>query len=160
MIKNEIKKMVEQVVGTEYIAEDGTVFYNEEECRKYEESALFTVSKKVKKLNRISQIGLFDLGYDEDYIDIFSVETEEDLDNLKRYLYLKLMENGISKEGAEREVSSLKITSGHEVLIFWGYEEDCLWAYGDGSLDGYFGYVKDKYKKIIASDETENKEEK
>ena len=48
---NEIKKTVEQIIRTEYIAEDGVIFYNEAECKAYEESALFVISKKVKKLN-------------------------------------------------------------------------------------------------------------
>ena len=34
----EIKETVEKVVATKYIAEDGRVFCDEEECRKYEES--------------------------------------------------------------------------------------------------------------------------
>ena len=51
MKMNEIKKTVEQVVRVEYIAEDGTVFSSEVECRTYEESALFVISNKLKKLN-------------------------------------------------------------------------------------------------------------
>ena len=40
---NEVRKTetIEKLVKIEYIAEDGTIFYNEEECKKYEESALF-----------------------------------------------------------------------------------------------------------------------
>lgn len=50
---NEVKqtKTIEEVVRTEYIAEDGEVFSNEEECKKYEESALFAVSKQLKRLD-------------------------------------------------------------------------------------------------------------
>ena len=51
MRKNEIKKTVEEIVGVEYIAEDGTIFNNKEECEKYEKSALFVVSNKLKRLN-------------------------------------------------------------------------------------------------------------
>ena len=50
MRKNEIKKTVEEIIGVEYIAEDGTIFNNEEECEKYEKSALFVVSNKLKRL--------------------------------------------------------------------------------------------------------------
>ena len=32
---NEIKETIERVVRVEYISEDGQVFYNEEECKKY-----------------------------------------------------------------------------------------------------------------------------
>ena len=56
MKKNEIKKMVEQVVGVEFVAEDGTIFYNEAECREYEESALFAVSKKCFNVIKIKRV--------------------------------------------------------------------------------------------------------
>ena len=50
---NEIRKTetIEKLVRTEYIAEDGTVFRSEEECKKYEESALFAISKELKRLD-------------------------------------------------------------------------------------------------------------
>ena len=46
MRTNEVRETKEVVVRTEYIAEDGTVFRSEEECKKYEESALFVISKE------------------------------------------------------------------------------------------------------------------
>ena len=95
MKKNEIKKTIEQVVRVEYIAEDGTKFYNEEECQKYEESALFAVSSKLKRLANVSQ---YDLNNDlsEEYgLEIFNVETKEDLENLRRYVYLALSKKGV-----------------------------------------------------------------
>lgn len=50
---NEVRKTetIEKLVRTEYIAEDGTVFRSEEECKKYEESALFAISKELKRLD-------------------------------------------------------------------------------------------------------------
>lgn len=55
---NEIRKIetIEKLVRTEYIAEDGTVFSNEEECKKYEESALFAVSKELKRMGNKNYI--------------------------------------------------------------------------------------------------------
>ena len=55
---NEIRKIetIEKLVRTEYIAEDGTVFSNEEECKKYEESALFAVSKELKRIGNKNYI--------------------------------------------------------------------------------------------------------
>ena len=52
---NEIRKTetIEKLVRTEYIAEDGTVFRSEEECKKYEESALFAISKELKRLDNM-----------------------------------------------------------------------------------------------------------
>lgn len=50
---NEVRKTetIEKLVRIEYIAEDGTVFRSEEECKKYEESALFVISKELKRLD-------------------------------------------------------------------------------------------------------------
>lgn len=161
MKKNEIKKTIEQVVRVEYIAEDGTVFYNEEECRKYEESALFAVSHKLKRLTTkwTSAYALnVDLS-DECELEIFDVQTKTDLDNLKRYLYLKAIKNGASEEyikGAFTSVDGVNrkdyvfdnVTIGHEVMVFWSYDNDWFWVYKDGSLNGYFEYIKERYDKI------------
>ena len=163
MKKNEIKKTIEQVVRVEYIAEDGTIFHDEVECRKYEESALFAVSKKLKRLADVSQ---YDLNYDlsDDYgLEIFDVQTDEDLENLRRYLYLTLIKNGVSEKNIELPFTSEdgtradhvfdSVTAGHEVLIFWSYDEDHFWTYKDGSLKGYFDWIKERYTKIITPKE-------
>lgn len=49
---NEVKETREVLVRTEYVAEDGIVFRSEEECKKYEESALFAISKELKRLTK------------------------------------------------------------------------------------------------------------
>lgn len=165
MKKNEIKRTIEEVVRVEYIAEDGTTFRDEAECRKYEESALFAVSKKLKKLNSkwAGQYDLIEQGCEEDELEIFDIQTDEDLDNLRRYLYLKAISNGasdksiedafISKDGRRKNFVFDGVTVGHEVLIFWSYENDWFWVYGDGSLEGYFSCLRDRYTKIITSKE-------
>lgn len=166
MKENVIKRTVEQVVRVEYIAEDGQVFYNEEEAKKYEESALFAVSKKLKRLSDVNTT-IYDLleeGSDEASLEIFDVQTEGDLENLRRYLYLTMMKNGASErsikdcftspDGVNRKDFVFdNVTIGHEVLVFWGYDADWFWVYKDGSLDGYFSWLKEKYTKIITPKE-------
>ena len=170
MKKNEIKRTetVETVVRVEYVAEDGTVFNNEEECKAYEESALFVVSNKLKRLTKewTSHYSLFE-DREEEELEIFDVQTEEDLDNLRRYLYLKAIKNGASDKyikecfTADSENRNLyvfdNVTIGHEVLVFWGYDLDWFWVYGDGSLNGYFDVIRKRYLKIISPKE-ENKQ--
>ena len=165
MKKHEIKRTIEEVVRVEYIAEDGTVFYNEEECKKYEESALFAVSKKLKRLSgaNVTPYDLLEEGSDESGLEIFDVQTEEDLENLRRYLYLTMIKNGASESNIKDCFTSVSgnrkdfvfdnVTIGHEVLIFWGYDEDWFWTYKDGSLEGYFSWLRDKYTKIITPKE-------
>ena len=165
MKTNEIKKVVEQVVRVEYIAEDGTIFRDEAECKKYEESALFAVSKTLKRLSDIhtSQYDFLDAGCEESAFEVFDVQTESDLENLRRYLYLTMTKNGAS-ENSIKDCFTAKsehrkdfvfdgVTCGHEVMIFWSYDEDYFWVYKDGSLEGYFGWLRDRYTKIITPKE-------
>ena len=168
MKKNEITKTVEQVIRTEYIAEDGVIFYNEAECKAYEESALFVVSKKLKKLNKEweSENSLLEAGSNESELEIFDVQTQEDLDNLKRYLYLKAIKNGAKDEyikecftdvhGKRQNFVFDNVTYGHEVMVFWSYDSDWFWVYGDGSLEGYCDFIRGKYKKIMTKAENKS----
>ena len=165
MRKNEIKKTVEEIIGVEYIAEDGTIFNNKEECEKYEESALFVVSNKLKRLNtKETYINDFnDEGSCDCELEIFDIQTEEDLNNLRRYLYLKAITNGATEKGIKDAFTSDdgkrenfvfdNVTIGHEVLVFWSYDKDWFWVYKDGSLKGYFESLKERYDKIVTPKE-------
>ena len=161
MRTNEIKKTVEQVVRIEYVAEDGQIFYSADECKKYEESALFVVSKQLKRLHTkdISVYSLLDEGSEEDEVEIFDIQTDEDLVNLKRYLYLKAIHNGASEkyintcftseDGKRNEYVFDGVTKGHEVIICWNYDRDHFWVYRDGSIEGYLSYLRDRMTKLI-----------
>ena len=166
----EIKETREVVVRTEYVAEDGEVFRNEEECKKYEESALFAVSKKLKRLtdrNIISHADINDGCTDDEEVEIFDIQTEEDLENLRRYLYIKAKKNGAdeynvkncftSEDGKRKDYVFDGVTCGHEVMIFWTFEEDWFWVYKDGSINGYVEFFKERIKKLITP-KTEMKE--
>ena len=155
---NEIKRTIEEVVRVEYIADDGTVFRDKAECEKYEESALFVVKRKLKskKIAEVNQYDLFDFGHDE-CVEIFDIQTEEELDNLKKYLYLYL---SVVKEYSEKYImenySSDGITCGHEVLVFWNYDDEGFYCYGDGSLNGYFDIVRRNFDTIANRKKEEN----
>lgn len=147
MRANEVKETREVVVRTEYIAEDGTVFKNEEECKKYEESALFAISKELKRLTKDNtfQSEINDSFSYDDTVEIFDVQTERDLENLRRYLYLKARNNGApessvndcfkSTGGKRNSYVFSNVTYGHEVMVFWDYDEQWFWVYGDGSIE-------------------------
>lgn len=165
MRTNEVKETREVVVRTEYVAEDGTVFRTEEECKKYEESALFAISKELKRLTNgtISQSEINDNFSYDDTVEIFNVDTEKDLENLKRYLYLKATKNGAtensindcfhSTDGKRKEYVFSNVTCGHEVMVFWDYEEQWFWVYGNGSIDDYCRFHKDRITKLITPKE-------
>lgn len=164
---NEIRKTetIEKLVRIEYVSDDGTVFGNEEECKKYEESALFVVSKKLKRLTKdnTSQYEINDSFSCDDVVEIFDVQTERDLENLRRYLYLKMRKNGASedrvkecftlKDGKRNRYVFDNVTVGHEVMIFWNYEENYFWVYNDGSINGYCDFSREKITKLIAPKE-------
>ena len=163
MRENKITKTVEELVRIEYIAEDGEVFKSEEECKKYEESALFAVRKQLKKLNTSSIYGLLGDGNEDDEVEIFDIQTEKDLENLRRYLYLKARKNGATeysiKECFTAETENRKdyvfdnVTSGHEVIICWSYDKDHFWLHRDGSIEGYLSYLRDKMTALITPKE-------
>ena len=150
---NEIKKTVteERVIMTEYIAEDGTIFDNSEECVKYEKSALYAVSKQLKRINKrnITQYDFMPEASDDCEVEIFDIQTEDDLRLLRQYLKLK-------NYGSRKDVLDEEVTCGHEILIFWNYDKDYSWTYGDGSFNGLLEYIRRNYTKAL---ERSNKEE-
>ena len=170
MRKKEIKevKTIEEVVRVEFVAEDGQVFTDEKECIMYEKSALFAVSKKLKRLTKdwTSQFAFNNEYSENDELEIFDIQTESDLENLKRYLYLKMTlsganENDIKECFSSKDVVDRKdyvfenVTAGHEVMIFWEYGNSWFWVYKDGSLNGYLEWVKEKYAKLLMPDDNQ-----
>jgi hypothetical protein len=150
MTTREIKKMVEQVVRVEYIATDGTVFYNEAECKKYEESAKAILSSKLKKLGFTTEWDILETGNAEDPIEIFDVATSDDLENLKRYLYVLSKEYYKNNESkiSEKMRTLEKLTYGHEVLVFMGYDND-FFVLGDGSFDAWLNSIRTRMEKFM-----------
>ena len=149
---NEIKKTVEEVVRVEYIAEDGTVFHDKEECEKYEKSALAVVSSRLKRLDKkyTSWEDLLYFSYDDCKLEIFDIQDQEDLDNLCQYVVLTLSENHAYKD--EIEYAPKKINGcgvGHEVMIFWGCDKEYITVIGNGSLNAYIERLKENYEKIL-----------
>lgn len=153
-------KPIEEIIRTSYIAEDGTAFKTQQECEKYEESALFVVSNKLKRLanETVTHMDLNNLCSDNEPVEIFDIQTERDLDNLKQYLRLKLSKNRVSERNVQMCFDSPNgksdfvinnITFGHEVMIFWDNEETFCWVYKDGSVNGYAEYVKDRVWNAI-----------
>lgn len=144
MRTEEIKET--KVIGTRYIAEDGTAFYSLEECEKYERSALFVARGKLKLIATTNEADLGLTGCYDDMVEIFDIQTQEDLDNLKAYLHLNLSTHGVRDMnyffGEDAKFGFNNITLGHEVIIWWGYDQDYFTVYGDGSVDGYVDVAK------------------
>ena len=144
---NEVKETREVLVRTEYIAEDGEVFNKREECEKYEESAIFAMSKKLKRLHKKNTVhsDIFEECSCDCYVEIFNAETEVDVDNIRRYARLK----------GDTDLS--RITPGHVVIVFWDYECGYCWTFGDGSLNALLDLIKSNVENIITPKESEEK---
>lgn len=141
---NEVKRIetVEKIIRTEYIAADGTVFNSADECKKYESTALFVVSSKLKLLCKGNLYDINDDAGDCDY-EIFDIQTNEELFTLSHYLLLTMLANGEPEKDAEGYMSQLSsVTIGHEVIIQWYYDKDGFVIYGDGSAEAYGNHFK------------------
>ena len=154
---NEIRKTetIEKLVRIEYIAEDGTIFTSEEECKKYEQSALFAVSKQLKRLdnkkNGASEYDIYDECSEEYPVEIFNAETERDIENIRRYVYLKALSNNLYV--CKPDVDLPNITPGHEVIIHWNYNEDSCWTIGNGSISAFCDYIRGNLISLITQKE-------
>jgi hypothetical protein len=84
-------------------------------------------------------------------VEIFNAETERDIENIRRYVYLKALSNYsyVSKS----DVDLPNITAGHEVIIHWNYDQVCCWTIGDGSIDAFCDYIRSNLVKLIAPKE-------
>lgn len=144
-----------KVVRTEYIADDGTRFFSKEECEKYEQSALFVMRAKLKLIADTNEEEFSIGGCYDDVVEVFDVQTQEDLDNLKAYLHLVLSTHGTRdfdnyfNKDSNYRFSFANATFGHEIIIWWSYDQDHFWMYGDGSIDAYVEYTRQKALQAI-----------
>jgi len=73
-----------------YVANDGTEFHSEEECKKYEESAKGVVSARYRELivRKDVEENILGFGCSDDTVEIVMVKTEADYDTV---LQMKLL---------------------------------------------------------------------
>lgn len=156
---NEVKqtKTIEELVRTEYIAEDGAVFRDREECKKYEDSALFAITKRLKRITdskrSMTEADIYDECPDDYLVEIFNAETEKDIENIRRYVYLSAI--SVHPDVTKSDVELPNITPGHEVIIHWNYNHECCWAIGDGSVDAFCNCIRSNIMKFITPKEVD-----
>ena len=135
-------KKVTKTQTTEHIyyeAIDGTLFSNEEECRKYEKSAEVVLYGMIKDkvVGITTPYGLLGTGYDDNLIYIYKVDSMETLELLNRYIYLK----------TEIECLLNENMIGKDVLVEWSYDEDGARYYG--SIEDYCTWIKTQYSECL-----------
>lgn len=108
-------------------------------------------------------------GADDEYVRVFEIPTEKELEKLKRYLYFKAMKcvsiyrdgkwyNNYGSASLPR-VDLSGLTYGHKIITFWDYEDGYCWIYDDGSLEAYVNYAKERMEKAITKAYSDNVEE-
>ena len=133
----EIKKeRVTTTYETFYVANDGTEFTNPDECRKYDESAAGVLNAMLRKFTVKSgtEYSIFDLGSDDNSVEILSPAAEDDK---KTILQLYLLKNPHlnDKEHAHYVENASKlidraIAEKDYLLVGRGYDDSAFWFYG------------------------------
>ena len=127
-IKEEIKREVTDI-HTYYEALDGTRFTSEEECKKYEDTALCVAKAKISKLIVTEKLNAWEAmgGYEDNDVIGVKVPTKEDADAIKQWLILSwsyLREESYNKL---REDRFNKIDSAVGDLLLMGVNGDDEW---------------------------------
>lgn len=134
---NEVKETREVVVRTEYIANDGKIFDNIEECEKYEKTCRCVVMTDYKKLvkGRIAEYDLlYECGSEEFYYDIVEIKNEQERAAVNKALILVCSEDKlIEKYG----VYLIGIDYTGEIVGFYTTIEEILRG------------IKDAYDKVL-----------
>ena len=147
MRTNEVKETREVVVRTEYIAEDGKVFTDREECQKYDNTCQCVIMTAYKPLVKgtISEYELYnDCGCEEFYYDIVDIKDEND-----REIVNKALKFAYSNA---RIVEQSEI--GTTILVAKEYDES-LTGYHT-SLNDIFERIKSSYEKALIREENAN----
>ncbi len=117
----EVKREIVETL-TYYEAADGTIFDYEEECRKYENSALGVLRGRVSKLIVGEKNNAWDLmgGYDDNDVVAVAMSKEEDINTILQMLYLEsphLTSEGFESKRKEIEATVLKAYEEKDVIL-------------------------------------------
>ena len=147
MEKKEIEKIKKSYV-TVYVANDGTEFEDEAECRKYEKSALCVLMARYNQLviRSTNEYEMFGGGCEETLVDVLKVKTQSEADTLMHAI--SFFGSNIEKA---RIATERAIAEDDVVLVGnirqWRNGE---WAtYEDLFIYGTFNETIEKMKKAI-----------
>lgn len=129
-----------------FVAEDGTEFKEEAECKKYEESAKGVLSAKYHPLivGTTNEFGIFGTGSEDDAVELVKVVSDADADICMQMYFLfnpyqaNKFANGdedvIKRVGeVKRCIIEAKVI-GEPLIVNRGYDEDGFWVIGTRSI--------------------------
>jgi hypothetical protein len=119
-----------------YVANDGTEFMNEGECRKYDESAKGVLNAMLRKImvKETYEENLLDFGSSDNAMEIYRPTCEEDKKTIMQ-MYL-LVNPHLSKAEHQHYIESAEklidraIKESDYLLVGRGYDYDGFWLYG------------------------------
>ena len=138
-----------------FVANDGTEFRTEEDCKKYDESAYGVLNAKYKKLviNTDVEEGFFGFGGCDATIEIVRVKDEKDADTVMQMLFF--INPHLKNEGMEHIVERdnalvERATKGELLVIDRGYDyEEGFWFVGTDQS------MKDEIDRICKESKSE-----
>lgn len=120
-MKEKTKEIKREIVETYtyYEATDGTIFDCDEECRKYENSALGVLRGRVSKLIVGEKTNAWDLmgGYEDNVVVAVAVPKEEDVNTILQMLYLQ---SPYLNESRQKEIEAIvsKACEEKDIILF------------------------------------------
>jgi hypothetical protein len=129
-----MEKVVKEktVSYTMYTASDGVEFHTEEECLKYEQSALFAAKVAFDKIaikRGMSSYDLFHVGPEDDECVCVAMNTREDMETVLHYFYLcrpYLMKDEYEKYRKDLEITLSEALDRKDLVIFSYYNYDSI----------------------------------
>lgn len=117
-----------------YVANDGTEFNSQEECQKYDNSALGVVRARYEKLvvKTKTEDDILGIGSCEVVVKILRIKSEDDVNTVMQMFLLEnphLMDNKERVEKTEKEIS-LALTEDDFLVVNHGYDYDAFWVMG------------------------------
>ena len=136
-----MKKIQKEIVRKEYVsvfvANDGTEFSDEAECKKYDESAKGVLLAKYQQvvLKESDAYSLFGFGSDEEVIEVVKLNSKEDVDLIVQCYLLEndyIKEREDYNERMEKMITRLKksVTENDIIFIGRGYDKDGFYFEG------------------------------
>ena len=144
---NEVKETREVVIKTEFIAEDGKVFTDREECQKYDNTCQCVIMAAYKSLVKgtISEYGLYDeCGCEDFYYDLVEIKNENDRETVNKALKFAYKN---ARLVTEEEI-------GKTIMVAKEYD-DSLTGYHT-TIDNILNRIKGNYEKELSKEENTN----
>ena len=144
-----MKELTQEVTKKEiigYQADDGRVFHNEEECRKYEETSNAVIRANFERLvvGETNEYRLFGMGCEDNRIALIEIDNMNDVINANMYGQMMTKDNILDQSYI-----------GKRVLVGTGYQHD--WCHVYGTKEEVLEKIKQRIEKELESHEqTEN----